>query len=117
EVGPREEVADHRDVGEITADEDQAIIGTEELGKSPLELAVQGELAGDDAARRGRGAVLVDRRLGSLGYRGMAGQAEIIVAGEVDQLAAVPADGAAADPVARLEEGQQHAAQIGRADV
>ena len=40
----------------------------------------------------------------------MPGKSQVIITGIVDQLAAVPADGAGAHPVARLEEGDRDAA-------
>ena len=58
-----EQMPDHGDVGRMTADEGDAVLGAVEAGQRVFELAVDRALAGDRAARRDGGAVAVDRRL------------------------------------------------------
>lgn len=97
-------MADHRDVGEITADEDEAILGAKEGRKPPLQLPVQLDLTRYDPAGRRRCAVLVDRLLGGGGDRRMPRESKVIVAGIIDELPTVPANHASTHPIAGLEE-------------
>ena len=100
-----QQVRDDAHIGEIAADEDQRVVGAQEVGQLAFQLAMQLDLAGHDAAGGRRGAELVHRVLGGGGDGGVAVQAQVIVAGKADQALAVPADDAVADAVAGGEEG------------
>ena len=85
-----EQVADGRDIGGMAAHEHDAIVDAVHGGQRLLEFAVDGALAGDQAARRRRRAVAVDRRLrGRVDVR-VPGQAQVVVAREIGE--GFPAD-------------------------
>ena len=88
----------------MAADEGDGVLGLVEVGQRGFQLAMQRPLAGDDAARRHRRPMLVDRRLGRGDDVRMPVQTEIVVGGEVDVLP--PVDGrqrAAAAVMAAIE--------------
>ncbi len=99
-----QEMADHGDVGRMAADQDDAVLGAVQTGQRPLELAVHRPLARDRAARRDRGAVAVDRRLGRRGDLGMTVEADIVVGGEIDVAAPVDRGFGAGDPLVDAKE-------------
>ncbi len=74
-------------------------------GQRPFELAVDGALAGDQPARRCRGAVAVDGRLGRRIDVGMTGEAQVVVAREIRE--GFPADhrGRAGEAVVHAKKG------------
>src|SRR5215467_12341468 len=55
-----EKMADDRDIGRMTADEDQTVLGAVNGSECLFELAVDRPLARDRTARRHRRAVAVD---------------------------------------------------------
>ena len=59
-LGP-EEMRDRRDVGPVPADKGQAGLGIEKLGECAFEFDMNGSFAADDAARRHRRAVTIER--------------------------------------------------------
>ena len=75
----------------------------------PLQLAVQVLLAGGQPAGRDAGAVAVDGRLGGRRHRRVARHAHVIVAGEVDQFAAVDDGAVVGDPLVDAEIRIAHA--------
>ena len=89
QVAGAEQVADRRFVGRVAADEDDRIFDAEEFGDRPLQLAVDRLSRPRPAGwprrwcRSGRW-----RRLAAA-YDRIARHADVVVAGEVDQLAAV----------------------------
>ena len=58
-----EQMADHRDIRRMAADQGDAVLGAVDARQRVLQLAMDRALAGDRTARRDRGAVAVDRRL------------------------------------------------------
>ena len=72
---------------EAGAEEDR-VVGTEELGQTLLELAVQRLGAADEADRGHAVAPAVERLVGRLDDRRMVGEPEVVVRAEVEQLAA-----------------------------
>ena len=92
EIGRFHQRGDGRDVGGVPTDKAERGLSLVEVGERALELAVEHTLAGDDAARRDRGAVLVDRGLGGLRYDGVAVEADVVVGGEVEVFAPVDED-------------------------
>src|SRR5947207_1917298 len=80
---------DSRNVGAVTAYKHQAIRRAVHAGQRALELTMQWTLAANHAAPRHRGAVALDRAGDGGSYFRMAGEAEVIIVGEGDVLAAV----------------------------
>ena len=81
--------ADGRDVGGVAADEGKAGVRAVEFGQLPLEVAVHQSLARDQPARRHRRPALVDGSLGRFGDGRLLVEPQIVVGGEVDELAAL----------------------------
>ena len=52
-IRPGQQMGDDADIGQIAADEDQRVLGAQEVGQLALQLAMQLDLAGNDAAGRG----------------------------------------------------------------
>ena len=75
------------------------------LGMLELQFAVDGLLTGDRARRRARAAPSSHRIRHRLGHRGVAGHAQVVVAGEVDHLRAVDDRGVTGDAVVDHEVG------------
>src|SRR6516164_2911392 len=100
-----EEMRDRRDVGPVPADKGQAGLGIEKLGECAFEFDMNGSFATDDAARRHRRAVTIerlsDRRLQSR----MARQPQVIVVGEADVLALADPGGVSHEALVKAEIG------------
>ncbi len=89
QIAGAEQVADRSFVGRMAADVDDGIFGADEFGNCPLQFAMHGLFARNQPAGRDAGSVTVDGVLGGLGHHRIARHADVVVAGEVDQLAAV----------------------------
>ena len=110
EVAGAEEVADDADVGRVAADHDDARPRCRGSAASALlELAVERLLARGDAARRDRRAVALGGGCGGARDVGVAGEAEVVVRGEVQDLAAVDDGGVGGDPLVDVEVGDPDA--------
>ena len=82
-VAPKQ-MADHRDVGRMAADQGDAVFGAVDSRQRLFELAMDRALAGDRAAGRDRGAIAIDRRLCRRRDARVAVEADVIVRGEID---------------------------------
>ena len=91
EVALAQQLADYPEVGGMTAHQGECRLGAQQPGDGCLQLTVQRALSGGDPARRHRRPVPGYGLGGGGDDRRMAGQPQIVVAGEVQQ------DGAA-DP-------------------
>ena len=75
--------------GLVARGEDQCGLAALERGQRALEFRVLGAVANDEGAGSGTGAAAVERGFGRGDNGGMRGQAEVIVGGERQDLAAV----------------------------
>ncbi len=90
---------DGREVGVVAGREHQRGREPGERGQRLLELLVEAQRAGDQARGARAGAVLLGRRDRALDHPRVPGQAEVVVAGQVDhRLRRVPGDQAAGQP-------------------
>ena len=64
DVVAAEQMADHRDVRRVSADQRDAVLGAVDPCQRAFELAVYRPLARNRPARRDRGAIAIDRCLG-----------------------------------------------------
>src|SRR6478735_3604884 len=76
----------HPEVGGIPRREGERARLAREAAQGGLEVAVDGKGAGDEPARRRRGAVALQRLVGGRHDAVVAGQAEVVVGGEVERV-------------------------------
>jgi len=109
EVARSEEITQRRDSGGMAADHHHGIFGAVNVRQSLLQLAVEGAFPRNDAAGGDGGPEFFygGKRCGIHG--GMTAEAEVVVAGEVDELAAVHQGGGGGDAFHLLEEWAGHA--------
>ncbi len=105
QVAGSEQVAERGFVGAVAADEDQRRVDADEAGQLGFELAVDRLFAGHEAAGRDAGAKAVDGPLDGGHDATVARHADVVVAGEADQLAAVDQRGVVDHPLVDLEVG------------
>lgn len=116
EVARAEEVADGRHIGGVAAHEGDGVIHAVQASDLDFQFAVDGALAGHQAAGRDRGAIAVDGTLGGFGDGQVAGHAQVVVAGVIDVGLAADARMVVGGAFMYLEEGILQA-QLGRAIV
>ncbi len=98
---------DDAEIGEIAGAKDAGRLGSLDGGEAGFELAEERMVAGDEARGAGARAIAFDGGDGG-GLDGrMMGEAEIVVAGEGDEAAAVADDMEAVGPVGRLQRAAQ----------
>ena len=84
---------DDSHVGLVSAVEHQRRFGSLETRDAPLQLLVRGHVARDQPGRSRAAAVAVQRLPGGFLQRGMVGEPQVVVGGEVQHLPPVEADG------------------------
>ena len=82
QVARPEQVAHRGFIRRVPPDEDDRVVGADEVGNRPLQLAVQARLAGHQAAGRNRCPIAIDRCLGC-GCHHRVPTCPVVVAGEV----------------------------------
>src|SRR5438876_7808331 len=93
EVSSAQQLADYPEVGGMAAHQGERRLGAQQLGDGGLQLAVQRTLPGGDPARRHRSPVPGYGLGGGGDDSRMAGQPQIVEAGEVQQNGAADAGG------------------------
>jgi len=81
----------HGDGREIAVGQQGGGFGVEEAGEGGFELGVNGQVAGGAAGGGGVQAVLFERGNGGSGHARVAGEAEVVAAGEIEEPAAAQA--------------------------